>query len=305
MAGSKRSKVKAKAAEIIETLSPTNSPPTVQDDDDLLDDLLAQIDNNPSSNPEAVKVLREVDANQQQSTSPPLIGKIGKKKDPKAKFQARQAKKAAALAAAQPPEDKEAEARLEREKAEEERAIRGVCDSLGLEIYEINPDGHCMFSAIADQLCQLGIINAQQANYKLTRTVASEYMQAHPDDFLPFLPSLDGEDGVGATEAGLLTPALFSKYCATVRDTGAWGGEPEIMALSRAYKVPIHVVQWGAPSIVCHSPNGNEVDPSLPSVKVSYHRRMYGLGEHYNSLRPKRTLPGQNLLNALLAGGGA
>lgn len=214
-----------------------------------------------------------------------------------------QAKKAAALAAAQPAEDKEAEAKLEREKAEEERAIRSVCDSLGLEIYEvrrrhglacssphatahrlhhsqINADGHCMFSAIADQLCQLGMINAQQAHYKSTRAVASDYMQAHPDDFLPFLPSLYGEDGAGATEStGLMTPAQFSKYCATVRDTGAWGGEPEIMALSRAYKVPIHVVQWGAPSIVCHSPDGNDVDPSLPSVKVSYHRRMYGLGE--------------------------
>lgn len=140
-----------------------------------------------------------------------------------------------------------------------------------------------MFSAIADQLCQLGMISAQQANYKLTRAVASDYMLAHPDDFLPFIPSLDGEDGVGATATGLLTPAQFSKYCATVRDTGAWGGEPEIMALSRAYQVPIHVVQWGAPPIVCHSPTGTEVDPSLSSVKVSYHRRMYGLGEvsHY------------------------
>lgn len=149
-----------------------------------------------------------------------------------------------------------------------------------LRWFQINPDGHCMFSAIADQLCQLGMIPAQQANYKLTRAVASDYMLAHPNDFLPFIPSLGGEDGVGATdETGLLTPAQFSKYCATVRDTGAWGGEPEIMALSRAYQVPIHVVQWGSPPIVCHSPTGTEVNPSLPSVKVSYHRRMYGLGE--------------------------
>ncbi|KAG8953931.1 hypothetical protein FRC04_000915 [Tulasnella sp. 424] len=290
MAGSKRSRVKAKAAEIIDSLSPSQSPPTVEDDE-LLDDLLAQIDNNPGSSPEAIKVLKEVDANQSKSTSPPLFGMPGKKKDPKAKFQERQAKKAAALAAAQPADDKEAQARLEKEKAEEERAIRSVCDSLGLEIYEINPDGHCMFSAIADQLCQLGMITAQQANYKLTRAVASDYMLAHPNDFLPFIPSLGGEDGVGATdETGLLTPAQFSKYCATVRDTGAWGGEPEIMALSRAYQVPIHVVQWGAPPIVCHSPTGTEVNPSLPSVK------------HYNSLRPKRiSIPGQNLLNALLS----
>lgn len=58
-----------------------------------------------------------------------------------------------------------------------------------------------------------------------------------------------------------------------------WGGEPEIMALCHAYNVPIHVAQWGQPSIVCHSPDGREVDPKVSGVKVSYHRRMYGLGE--------------------------
>lgn len=96
MAGSKRSRVKAKAAEIIDSLSPTQSPPTVEDDD-LLDDLLAQIDNNPSSSPEAIKVLKEVDANQSKSTSPPLIGKPGKKKDPKAKFQERQVRSSSSM----------------------------------------------------------------------------------------------------------------------------------------------------------------------------------------------------------------
>lgn len=104
-------------------------------------------------------------------------------------------------------------------------------------------------------------------------------MFAHPDDFLPFLPSADGEDGPGATDGGLMTPSQFSQYCTTIRNTGMWGGEPEIMALCHAYKVPIHVAQWGQPPIVCHSPDGKQVDPRSPSVKVSYHRRMYGLGE--------------------------
>ena len=103
----------------------------------------------------------------------------------------------------------------------------------------------------------------------------------HRDDFLPFLPSVDGEDGAGATESeGMMSQREFSMYCASIRDTGAWGGEPEIMALSQAYNVPIHVVQAGKPPVVIHEPPPNMGDDrDLSVVFISYHRRMYGLGE--------------------------
>jgi OTU domain-containing protein 6 len=106
-------------------------------------------------------------------------------------------------------------------------------------------------------------------------------MYAHPDDFIPFLPSIGGEDGIGATDStGLMTPEGFRQYCLTARDTGAWGGEPEITALSRAYKVPIHVVQSGQPPVVKHSPvPGADLSSGTTIVFISYHRRMYGLGE--------------------------
>jgi len=305
MAGSKRAKIKQKAADIMDAISPSPppqspsiaSPSSHSPDDGLLDDLLAQMNQNGHIEPEAAKVVGEVTANQRSSES--LGAKL--RKDPRTRWQERQARKAASLAAAQSPDDPAAAARIEREKAEEERAIKTVCDQLGLEMYEINPDGHCLFSAVADQLLILHKISPSQASYKTTRAVAADYMYAHPDDFLPFLPSLDGEDGAGATDDGLMTPADFSKYCSTIRNTGVWGGEPEIMALSHAYNVPIHVAQWGKPPIVCHSPDGRQVDPHQPSVKVSYHRRMYGLGEHYNSLRPKRTV--LQTMGGLLGGG--
>ena len=38
-----------------------------------------------------------------------------------------------------------------------------------------------------------------------------------------------------------MSPKEFKDYCAKIRDTAVWGGEPEIMALAKAYKVPIHV----------------------------------------------------------------
>jgi len=202
----------------------------------------------------------------------------------------RQDRKAAALAEQQAPIDADADAKLEREAKDEERAINRICNELGLEMHEITPDGHCLFSAVADQLAILNVVPPQAAHPVLTRKAAAEYMLAHPQDFVPFLPSAEGEDGAGAGDAGTIGPQEYARYCASIRDTAVWGGEPEILALSRAYAVPIHVVQGGQPPVVVHNPNGAPTTDNLKeqrAVWISYHRRMYGLGEHYNSLRPR------------------
>ena len=144
---------------------------------------------------------------------------------------------------------------------------------------QITPDGHCLFSAVADQLDVLGLLPHSAANYTTVRRVAADYILNHPDDFLPFLPSASGEDGAGAASSGLMSKAEFQSYCQTMRDTGAWGGEPEITALCRAYHIPIHVIQGAQPPIVEHNPT-NDPPPKHPViVRLSYHRRMYGLGE--------------------------
>lgn len=136
-----------------------------------------------------------------------------------------------------------------------------------------------MFSAVADQLALLGVIAPEQARYDLIRAAAANYIYSHPEDFLPFLPSAEGEDGYGAGSAGLMSPAEFEKYCKSIKDTAIWGGEPEILALSRAFKVPIHVVQGGEPRIVVHEPTADGSPSDASPVRISYHRRMYGLGE--------------------------
>ena len=162
---------------------------------------------------------------------------------------------------------------------------------------------------MADQLALLRVLQSEKATYLTTRNAAADYMKDHPDDFIPFLPSETGEDGRGPNESGLMGPREFSNYCSTIRETGTWGGEPEILALARSYNVPIHVVQAGNPSVVIHDPTEQHLeDLSDPrAVRISYHRRMYGLGEvcvlshhscslltvcvqHYNSLRPKGRL---------------
>ncbi|GMK54235.1 hypothetical protein CspeluHIS016_0108210 [Cutaneotrichosporon spelunceum] len=220
----------------------------------------------------------------------------GKKKSSRQRFAERQARKQQAVLDAAPQQDPAWNAQLEKERHEEIAVIRDACDVLGRRIFEIQPDGHCMFSAVADQLGLLSILPAEQANNPYTtRRVAAQYMREHKDDFIPFLPSVDGEDMPGATDDGIMDDAQFDEYCHRVEGTAEWGGEPEIQALSRAYDIPIHVIQRGPPTVVSHGGLGDafggatdaqaSADAGERIVRISYHRRMYGLGEHYNSLR--------------------
>ncbi|KAF8902128.1 hypothetical protein CPB84DRAFT_900813 [Gymnopilus junonius] len=260
-------------------------PPMDSADDDLMNDLLTQLDSRDQNvQIESAQVLNDMNLNQKADN----IEASSSRKDPKSRFKARQARKAAALAQSYSPDDPEVQARLAKEAQDEMDAIKRVCKELSLDIQEINPDGHCFFSAVADQLALLGILPLDQANYANLRIAAANFMQSYPDDFLPFLPSLVGEDGAGALDAGLMSLKEFEDYCTAVRETAIWGGEPEIVAVVRAFNVPIHVVQGGQPPVVIHNPpdysrESNVYDDSV--VRISYHRKLYGLGEHYNSLR--------------------
>ncbi|KAF8636687.1 hypothetical protein AX17_003492 [Amanita inopinata Kibby_2008] len=257
--------------------APTPPPPpvTTADGDDLVDDLLAQLD------------TRHESPLVQEQTSPPLV--VASKQNAKSRFISRKARKAATLVQSYSVDDTEVQDRLQREINEEEDAIERICDQLGLTIFHINPDGHCLFSAIADQLSLLGVAPPSQATYIAVRRAAADYIQSHPDDFLPFLPSLDSADANEPTSTGFMSPKEFEQYCASIRNTAEWGGELEVLALCRAYNISIHVVQSGSPSIVAHNAEGDAaISTADKSIAfISYHRRMYGLGEHYNSLHRK------------------
>ncbi|KIR63852.1 hypothetical protein I312_105202 [Cryptococcus bacillisporus CA1280] len=220
-----------------------------------------------------------------------------KKKSSRQRFEERQARKQEALLESAPPADPDWTAQLEKERQEEIKVISDACIALNRDLFEIAPDGHCMYAAIGDQLGLLGIISAEEAaEPRVIRRKAADYMLSHPDDFMPFLPSTAGEDTPDAISDGMITPSGFAQYCKAVAETGEWGGEPEIQALSRAYGIPIHVIQRGPPTVVSHGGKDDSFGGGLTAeesakqgervVRISYHKRMYGLGEHYNSLRP-------------------
>ncbi|KAF5651232.1 OTU domain protein [Fusarium sp. NRRL 52700] len=182
----------------------------------------------------------------------------------------RQKERLARRAAEQEAEAQRAEeeaSSMTNHRAKESEYMKSTFEKHGLVEKDIAPDGHCLFSAVADQLSQndipLGESDTKDPAYKTVRRVASEYMLEHGDDFAPFLE----EDLQG--------------YARKMRDTAEWGGQLELMALARQYKAEIRVVQDGRLERIGEE-EGAETGKTL---WLAYYRHGYGLGEHYNSLR--------------------
>ncbi len=178
----------------------------------------------------------------------------------------RLARRAAEQEAAMTKAEEEAST-MTNHRAIENAYMKKKMEAEGLVEQDIAPDGHCLFSAVADQLqTQLSIPlsktadEAERPAYKTVRQAATDFMEAHGDDFAPFV---EGD---------------FGAYLARMRDTAEWGGEPELMALARAYGVGIRVVQDG---------RTEEIGQGEKLLWLAYYRHGYGLGEHYNSLRRK------------------
>lgn len=154
-------------------------------------------------------------------------------------------------------------------KQQERNRMLEYMTERGLREKEIRADGHCLYSAIADQLEQLqvplGAHPGEQPTvpYKIVRSAAATYIQRHKDDFVPFLEE------------------PLPEYLHKVRDTGEWGGQLELMALAKTYGIDINVLQdFGRVEKIeaGGSPDGK-------AIWLGYYKHGFGLGEHYNSLR--------------------
>lgn len=151
-------------------------------------------------------------------------------------------------------------------RALEDRALKSILSHQGLAIYEVPSDGNCMYKAVEHQLSLAGI----EKSMKALRKEAADYMLTNADDFLPFLTS--------KTSGDMMTPEELKDYCREVSETTTWGGQVELRALSHVCKLPIKVIQARGPCIDI----GTEYNAS--PLLLSYHRHMYEMGEHYNSL---------------------
>ena len=160
-------------------------------------------------------------------------------------------------------------ANLPNLREQENLLMSNELQARGLVEQAIRSDGHCLYSAFADQLTQSDMDITQgndalnQPAYRTARQVAAEYISDHPDDFSPFLEE------------------PLEEYIMKVRDTGEWGGQLELSALANAYGVEINVLQADG--------RIEKIEPGSTGTRkaiwITYHRHSFGLGEHYNSTR--------------------
>jgi OTU domain-containing protein 6 len=152
-------------------------------------------------------------------------------------------------------------------QTQEKERMAAILQKRGLTEKVVRADGHCLYAATADQLHQrgqevkVGSVITFNEEYRTVRYVAADFIENHPDDFVPFL-----EEDLGT-------------YLEKVRDTGEWGGQVELMALSKAYGVKICVVHGDGNVIEIGEGDDDK------RIWLAYYRHGFGLGEHYNSLR--------------------
>lgn len=180
---------------------------------------------------------------------------------------ARLARRAADLAALSAAAEAEA-ASLPDLRSLEIAAMQNRLSTLKLTENFITPDGHCLYSAFADQvLCSVPSLllpSEDVLDYKLARRKCADYMVSHRADFEPFL-----EDA-------------FDEHVRKVGETAEWGGQTEVLALAKVFGVVANVVQAEGRGVEKMNDGGTNGE-----VWLGYYRHSFGLGEHYNSLRRK------------------
>lgn len=234
--------------------------------------------------------IRALKASAKKSERPAVLEQVGKLEAEQSGRHARELAEEGlsglSISGARPKKGSKTRERKQREEAEREARLaegrknagpaKGALESealgaqlapLGLRVHEVAADGHCLFRSVAYQLAGAEGQPADAAVWALREKAAAQ-IRAHAADYLPFFEPTES------------APSLEA-YCSEMASTAAWGGQLELRALAQALGRSLRVHQAGAPPVVMNG--GAQGSP----VELSFHQHAYGLGEHYNAVRPE------------------
>jgi len=195
---------------------------------------------------------------------------------------ARRREKKAKEEAAREQRIQEEQSNLVSDRMLENEKLESKLEPLGLTIQEIKPDGHCLYRAVENQLL-LHTKGTARYSYQDLRQMTAKYMREHADDFLPFFLA------EGKAETGSDPSESFEKYCQEIESTAAWGGQLELGALAHCLKKHIVGYSGSFPDVEMgqeYKSGSGGSSAGDASIRLSFHRHAYGLGEHYNSVIP-------------------
>ncbi|PRQ28268.1 putative ubiquitinyl hydrolase 1 [Rosa chinensis] len=127
---------------------------------------------------------------------------------------------------------------VEDEKPEKKKKL----EPLGLTINETKANGHCLYSAIQDQLAHL-FGGSSLYSYQGLREMVTVYM-CHVPEVPSFLPNnqVDGDYEDSLVER-------IENYCKEVESSEAWGGHLEVGALTHCLKKCLSICSGPFPDI--------------------------------------------------------
>lgn len=166
----------------------------------------------------------------------------------------------------------------------EGRRFEEILRREALVLFRMEPDGHCMFNAIAHQM---QVVAGREMDYREVRRLAAERIAQEAELYAAFL-DLDEDAAAADSESNASDNASGLKgieaYCHRVQHTTLWGGHIELDALAKALRRPILVYQSDAEPLKFGdgTADGAEVAP----LRICFQRFAYSLGEHYDSLVP-------------------
>ncbi|OLY81903.1 OTU domain-containing protein 6B [Smittium mucronatum] len=239
--------------------------------------------NNESSDHESLPIASRVAAHGVQINNSKPSKNRARKKLEKRRQEMLDMQKEAELEALNEPDKK----KIEYEQLEKILSIDN------LQIKQVMPNGHCLYNSIIDQLQILPtpeissssdidevsfILNGQEVpSVSKLRQIAANYMLENKDQFMPFM--------INEKTGDMMSYSEFLEHIKEISDTPLWAGHFEITALSNSFKRPILIYRADSQDPI--RIGFDEGFCSNPPMRISYHRYAFGLGEHYNSVRPK------------------
>ncbi|KAJ2253092.1 2-oxoglutarate dehydrogenase E1 component [Coemansia sp. RSA 455] len=115
----------------------------------------------------------------------------------------------------------------------------------GLYCKDMAGDGNCLFRALADQT------DGTPDTHLRHREAVCDYMSRHPDEFAPFLDE----------------SCSFDRYTNNMRHQGVFGGNLELVAFARNYRVDIKVYQLGGTVfVISGAPANDSTEPTVDNA---------------------------------------
>jgi hypothetical protein len=160
------------------------------------------------------------------------------------------------------------------------RASSGAMTERGLRVIRIKADGRCMFRSIAVSMARnqgriLGPAAEEQEADQLRLAVAEALCRTHKrrNDFGDAVIALEAEDNL-------------QNYCKRIMAPTFWGGEPELIVLSKMLKIPIfiYLTQDGSSFIPIQKYGEKFTKAGKDWVKRRPVRLLYVNGNHYEAL---------------------